>query len=153
LANLEQIGISTKDWKLEIHNLVIGDKVDLPCTIERLVASMDPKQSSFESEQLPALIYKDWGVSFLVSTGNVILTGSKSLEQVSVRSRSSGSCYKTCREVWGGPPVNLPAIFRWGLEEVRQCYAMWWWGRRMGGGVVKGIAKAEGRRDRSEGKR
>ena len=51
LATLEQIGISTKDWKLEIHNLVIWDKVNLPCTIERLVANMDPKKSSFEPEQ------------------------------------------------------------------------------------------------------
>jgi transcription initiation factor TFIID TATA-box-binding protein len=66
LSTLEKIGISTKGWKLEIHNLVIGDKVDLPCTIKRLVANMDPKKSSFEPEQLPALIYKDWGVSFVV---------------------------------------------------------------------------------------
>jgi len=82
LSKLEKIGISTKDWKLEIHNLVIGDSVNLPCTVEKLVANMDAKKSSFEPEQFPALIYKDWGVSFLLfSTGKVILTGSKNLEQ------------------------------------------------------------------------
>ncbi|MCX6693058.1 MAG: hypothetical protein NT074_00665 [Methanomicrobiales archaeon] len=82
LSVLENIGISTADWKLEIHNLVIGDTVDIPCTIEKLIANMDPKKSSFEPEQFPALIYKDWAVSFLLfSTGKVILTGAKSLEQ------------------------------------------------------------------------
>lgn len=82
LSLLEKIGISTDDWKLEIHNLVIGDSVDLPCSIERLMANMDVKKSSFEPEQFPALIYKDWGVSFLLfSTGKVISAGAKSLEQ------------------------------------------------------------------------
>jgi transcription initiation factor TFIID TATA-box-binding protein len=82
LAVLKKIGISTNDWKLEIHNLVIGDTIDLPCTIEQLVANMDAKKSSFEPEQFAALIYKDWGVSFLLfSTGKVILTGAKSLKQ------------------------------------------------------------------------
>jgi transcription initiation factor TFIID TATA-box-binding protein len=82
LSQIKKIGISTEDWKLEIHNLVISDSVDLPCTIEKLMANMDAKKSSFEPEQFPALIYKDWGVSFLLfSTGKVILTGSKSMEQ------------------------------------------------------------------------
>lgn len=82
LSKLEKIGISTKDWKLEIHNLVIGDDLDLPCTVEKLVANMDAKKSSFEPEQFPALIYKDWGVSFLLfSSGKVILTGAKNQDQ------------------------------------------------------------------------
>jgi transcription initiation factor TFIID TATA-box-binding protein len=81
LSVLEKIEISTDDWKLEIHNIVIGDSVDLSCTIEKLIANMDPKKSSFEPEQFPALVYKDWNVSFLLfSTGKVILTGAKSLE-------------------------------------------------------------------------
>jgi transcription initiation factor TFIID TATA-box-binding protein len=82
LSVLEKIGISTKDWELKIHNLVIGDDVILLSTIENLVANMDAKKSSFEPEQFPALIYKDWGVSFLLfSTGKVVLTGAKSLDQ------------------------------------------------------------------------
>jgi transcription initiation factor TFIID TATA-box-binding protein len=81
LLILEKIGISTKEWKLEIHNMVIGESVDLPCSIEQLVVNMDTRKSSFEPEQFPALNYKDWGVSFfLFSTGKVILTGAKSLE-------------------------------------------------------------------------
>jgi transcription initiation factor TFIID TATA-box-binding protein len=83
LSQLEKIGIPIKDWKLEIHNMVIGDSVDLPCSIERLVSKMDAKKASYEPEQFPALIYKDWGVNFLLfSTGKFILTGVKSLEQV-----------------------------------------------------------------------
>lgn len=83
LSKLEKVDISTNDWILEIHNLVIVDNVDLTCTIERMVENMDPKKSSFEPEQFPALIYKDWGVSFLLfSTGKVILTGAKNIEQV-----------------------------------------------------------------------
>jgi transcription initiation factor TFIID TATA-box-binding protein len=82
LSKLEKIGISTNDWRLEIHNLVIGDTVDLPYSIEKLVTNMDAKKSSFEPEQFPALIYKDWSVTFLLfSTGKVILTGANSLEQ------------------------------------------------------------------------
>jgi len=82
LSQLKKLDISTEGWKLEIHNLVIGDAVDLSCTVEKLVANMDAKKSSFEPEQFPALIYKDWGVSFLLfSTGKVVMTGSKSMEQ------------------------------------------------------------------------
>lgn len=82
LSNLKKIGISTNDWILEIHNLVIVDTVDLSYTIENLVENMDPKKSSYEPEQFPALIYKDWGVNFLLfSTGKIILTGARSLEQ------------------------------------------------------------------------
>jgi len=82
LAKIEKIGISTTNWKLKIHNLVISDSIDLPCTLERLVENLDPKKASFEPEQFPALVYKDWGASFLIfSTGRVILTGTKSIGQ------------------------------------------------------------------------
>jgi len=82
LSQLMKIGISTNEWKLEIHNLVIVDSIDLQCSVEKLVVNMDAKKSSFEPEQFPALIYKDWDVSFLLfSTGKVVLTGAKSLEQ------------------------------------------------------------------------
>jgi transcription initiation factor TFIID TATA-box-binding protein len=84
LLKLEKIGISTNDWKLEIHNLVIVDIVDLPCTIEKLFMNLDAKKTSYEPEQFPAMIYKDWNVCFLLfSTGKVILTGTKSLDQAS----------------------------------------------------------------------
>ena len=66
LSLLKKIGIPIKNWKLNIHNMVIVDKIDLPCPIERLISNMDAKKSSFEPEQFPALIYKDWGISFLL---------------------------------------------------------------------------------------
>lgn len=95
LSTLEKIGILTKDWKLEIHNMVVGDTIDLPSTIEILVVQMDPKKSSFEPEQFPALIYKDWGVSFLLfSTGKVIQTGAKSIDQAEEGMRNFKSLLK-----------------------------------------------------------
>jgi len=82
LEKIEKIGILTTNWKLKIHNLVISDSIDLPCTLERLVENLDPKKASFEPEQFPALVYKEWGASFLIfSTGRVILTGTKSIGQ------------------------------------------------------------------------
>lgn len=82
LKILEEIGISIKDWRFEIHNIVIGDCIELPCSIEKLVINMDAKKSSFEPEQFPALFYKDWNVSFLLfANGRLILNGAKSQEQ------------------------------------------------------------------------
>jgi transcription initiation factor TFIID TATA-box-binding protein len=43
---------------------------------------MDVKKASYEPEQFPALVYKDWNVSFLLfSSGKVILAGAKTFEQ------------------------------------------------------------------------
>jgi len=82
LEKLEEIGISTIGWKLKIQNLVISDSIDLPSSIEKLIENLDPKKASFEPEQFPALVYKDWGVNFLIfSTGRIILTGAKSMEE------------------------------------------------------------------------
>jgi transcription initiation factor TFIID TATA-box-binding protein len=82
LTILDNIGISIIDWKLVIHNLVIVDSLVLGCTIEKLVTIMDSKKASFEPEQFPALIYKDWGVTFLLfSSGKVVITGANSIDQ------------------------------------------------------------------------
>jgi transcription initiation factor TFIID TATA-box-binding protein len=82
LSKLEEIGISTDNWKLQIHNLVINDRVEIPPIIEKLIINLDPVKSSFEIEQFPALIYKDWNVTFLLfSNGKIILTGAKNLKQ------------------------------------------------------------------------
>lgn len=83
LSVLDKIGISSTDWKLKIHNLVVVDSIELGCTIEQLVPNMDVKKAFFEPELFPALNYKDWGLSFLVfSSGKVVITGAKNLDQV-----------------------------------------------------------------------
>ena len=43
---------------------------------------MDVKKASYEPEQFPALVYKDWNVSFLLfSSGKVIQAGAKTVEK------------------------------------------------------------------------
>ena len=88
LSILDKIGICTKDWKLAIHNIVIVDSIGIGCIIETLVTNMDAKKASFEPEQFPALIYKDWGVNFLLfSSGKIVMTGIKSIEQAQEASK------------------------------------------------------------------
>ena len=83
LEMLEKIGIKTEGWFIDVHNIVAIDKIDLKTTIENLVSNMDLQKASFEPEQFPALIYKDWGVSILLfSTGKIIITGGKNIDQV-----------------------------------------------------------------------
>jgi hypothetical protein len=38
---LKKIGIPIKRWRLDNHNLVVVDTIDLPCSIEHLVSIMD----------------------------------------------------------------------------------------------------------------
>jgi len=66
--------------KTEIHNIVVQAKIPLNKPLESIVVNLDSKKASFEPEQFPALIYKDWGVSFLLfSTGSCIVTGLKNV--------------------------------------------------------------------------
>lgn len=78
---LHDVGIDVEIVKLEIHNVVMQATVPMNKSIESIVANLDPKKASFEPEQFPALIYKDWGVSFLLFTsGSCIITGLKKVE-------------------------------------------------------------------------
>ena len=52
----------------------------LPTTysLENITRNLEYKKTSYEPEQFPGLIYKDWGVTFLLfSTGKIIITGIK----------------------------------------------------------------------------
>ncbi len=72
------IGLDLKIREINIHNVVIQDTVSLNTSLETLIANLNPRKAEFEPEQFPALVYKDWGVSFLLfSTGKVIVTGLK----------------------------------------------------------------------------
>ena len=82
LLSLQEIGILTEGWILEIHNIVVVDDIKLTGPLENIISNMDIKKASYEPEQFPALVYKDWNVSFLLfSSGKVILAGAKTLEQ------------------------------------------------------------------------
>jgi transcription initiation factor TFIID TATA-box-binding protein len=82
IRKLKEIGVNVEIKELIIHNIVVMDSVTLNISLENLIANLDPKKASYEPEQFPALLYKDWGVSFLLfSSGKMIVTGAKTLER------------------------------------------------------------------------
>ncbi|WAI00552.1 TBP family protein [Methanogenium organophilum] len=67
---------------LTINNIVCKTSVKLNKSLDVIIEQADPKKGSYEPEQFPGLIYKDWGVSFLLfSSGSVIITGAKKIEE------------------------------------------------------------------------
>jgi transcription initiation factor TFIID TATA-box-binding protein len=81
IRKLKDIGVDVEVRDITIHNIVVMDSVKLGATLESLIANLDPKKGSYEPEQFPALVYKDWGVSFLLfSSGKVIVAGAKTME-------------------------------------------------------------------------
>jgi len=82
IRKLKEIGVEVEVRNITIHNIVVMDSVKLGTTLESLIANLDPKRGSYEPEQFPALVYKDWGVSFLLfSSGKVIVAGAKTVEK------------------------------------------------------------------------
>ena len=78
---LKEIGVEVEVRDITIHNIVVMDSVKLGTTLESLIANLDPKKGSYEPEQFPALVYKDWGVSFLLfSSGKMVVTGAKTID-------------------------------------------------------------------------
>lgn len=82
IRKLKEINVKVDVKDITIHNIVVMDSLKLNTTLENLIANLDPKKGSYEPEQFPALVYKDWGVSFLIfSSGKVIITGAKTAEK------------------------------------------------------------------------
>ena len=78
LILLHEVDLDVEIVKIQIHNVVVQATILLPTSLESIIANLDPRKASFEPEQFPALIYKDWGVSFLIfSSGKVIIAGLK----------------------------------------------------------------------------
>jgi transcription initiation factor TFIID TATA-box-binding protein len=75
---LHKINLDVEIVKVQVHNVVVQTKIPLKMTLESIVVNLDSRKASYEPEQFPALVYKDWGVSFLLfSTGSCIVTGLK----------------------------------------------------------------------------
>lgn len=82
LEKLKDIGVDVKVTEIRIHNIVVLETIPLKISLENFIANLNPKKASYEPEQFPALVYKDWGVSFLLfSSGKVIVTGAKTIEK------------------------------------------------------------------------
>ncbi len=78
---LHDAGIDVEIVKSEIHNVVVKAHIHLTKSLESIIVNLDPKKAEFEPEQFPALVYKDWGVTFLLfSTGSCIVTGLKDVK-------------------------------------------------------------------------
>lgn len=78
---LYKINLDIEIVKVQIHNVVVQTKIPLKNTLESIITNLDPRKASFEPEQFPGLVYKDWGVSFLLfSTGSCIIAGLKDVK-------------------------------------------------------------------------
>lgn len=78
ISLLQDAGIEATQKEIKLHNFVIQDKIDMSTTLEKLMYVLDSSKSNYEPEQFPALIYKDWGATFLLfSTGKITVTGIK----------------------------------------------------------------------------
>ena len=92
IDSLEMVGVVTqkvlnllKDARLNvaiknttIHNVVMTGFLKMNISLEKVVLALDPSKASYESEQFPGMIYKDFGVSFLLfPKGKFVLTGAK----------------------------------------------------------------------------
>jgi len=78
---LHKIDLDVEIVKIQIHNVVVQAKIPLKNSLESIIANLDPRKASFEHEQFPALVYKDWGVSILLfSTGSCIIAGLKDVK-------------------------------------------------------------------------
>lgn len=79
---LYEAGINVKCEELRVDNIVITDEINLNITLEKLVYSLDYNKYSYEPEQFPALIYRDWGASYLLfPSGKIIVTGINNTEE------------------------------------------------------------------------
>lgn len=78
ISLLQDAGISLDRKEIKLHNFVIQDKIEMSTSLEKLMYVLDHSKSNYEPEQFPALIYRDWGASFLLfSTGKITITGIK----------------------------------------------------------------------------
>jgi transcription initiation factor TFIID TATA-box-binding protein len=78
---LHKIDLDIEIVKIQIHNVVVHTKIPLKNSLESIITNLDSRKASFEPEQFPGLIYKDWGVSFLLfSSGSCIIAGLKDVK-------------------------------------------------------------------------
>lgn len=82
LSLLRGTGFQCDIESIEINAMVFIGSVQRRVHLENLMCNLDVKKASYEPEQFPALIYRDFGVAFLLfSTGKVIITGCKSQDE------------------------------------------------------------------------
>jgi len=80
---LNEKGIELKIVKIKIINIVVLNEISLPSNLENILQKLDFYKVSYEPEQFPGLIYKDFGATFLLfSNGKLIITGIKDFKNI-----------------------------------------------------------------------
>jgi len=75
--------IEIDEPRIIVHNIVVSEQIEINVPLEHIIYGLDPYKSSYEPEQFPSILYKDWGVSFLLfSSGKVIISGIKKIEEI-----------------------------------------------------------------------
>jgi transcription initiation factor TFIID TATA-box-binding protein len=83
ISLLEEAGIPTYIKVISIHNFVLQEQIDMQSSLEKLIYVLDQSKASYEPEQFPGLIYRDWGATFLLfSSGKITITGIKKEEDI-----------------------------------------------------------------------
>ena len=81
LISLRNAGFSHTLEEFVVTNLVCNFKIVLNQNLEKIYINLDSDKVEYEPEQFPGLIYKDFGVTFLLfSTGSMVITGAKTLQ-------------------------------------------------------------------------
>lgn len=78
LALLGDAGLDLRKEEITIHNIVMMGALKMSASLEKIVFALDSSKASYEPEQFPGLIYKDFGANFLLfPSGKFIITGIK----------------------------------------------------------------------------
>lgn len=65
---------------ITIHNVVMVGCVKLNVSLEKIICVLDNSKASYEPEQFPGLMYKGFGVTFLLfPSGKMVITGAKEI--------------------------------------------------------------------------
>jgi len=81
ISILTDFNIHVDRSKIILHNFVIMDSIKLNKPLETVIYALDPEKASYEPEQFPGLVYKDWNATFLLfSSGKIIITGIKDVK-------------------------------------------------------------------------
>lgn len=75
---LKNAGTDVNKDKITIHNIVMVGSAKMSVSLEKIIFALDSPKASYEPEQFPGLMYKDFGASFLLfAGGKFIATGIK----------------------------------------------------------------------------
>ena len=81
LRILQKIDPDLSKENVTVHNMVMMGAFKLNVGLEKIVYSLNDSKVSYEPEQFPGIIYKDFGASILLfPNGKFVITGVKTFE-------------------------------------------------------------------------